>query len=144
MVSIGRAEGEPYVVYRIQAAEGFDLLIDVNQPNQLWLDGNADSDNGIPLGIRIAYNNEGAPNETIANRSAIDAPVGMNSLIVPVRKNTSLAPGPPPDPLSGEKPSRNKATIFLFIYGSLGPIEDVQPGLYSAEININVSYASYL
>lgn len=143
-VSIGRAEGEPYVVYRIQAAEGFDLMIDVNQTNFLWLEGDADTDNSIPLIIRIAYNNEGAPNAVVANMSAIDAPTGMNSLIIPVSKNTSLAPGPPPDPLSGETPSRNKATMFLFIYGDLGPIRDVQPGLYSAEININVSYASYL
>jgi hypothetical protein len=142
-VSIGRADGEPYVVYRIQAAEGFDLMIDVNQTT-MSLEGDADTDNSIELKIRIAYNNDGAPNAVVANMSAIDAPAGMNSLIIPVSKNTSLAPGPPPDPLSGETPSRNKATVFLFIYGSLGPIGDVQPGVYSAEININVSYASYL
>lgn len=142
-VAIGLADSEPYVVYRIQAPEGFDLLIDVDQPTELWLDGNSSSEHSIPLTLRIAYNNLGAVNEFEANKNVVEAPLGMNSLIVPVSRSTGQAPGPPPNPLDGEQPLRNKSTLYLFLYGTLGPIQDVQAGIYSAEININVSYASY-
>ena len=139
VVSIERKEGDPYLVYPIQAAEGFDLLIDVDQPGNLWLDGKVGSDQHIPFALQIAYNNQGAPDIN----GTIEAPPGMTSLIVPVSRSTSLAPGPPPDPLSGENSSRNKATFYLFLYGTLGPIENVQAGIYEADITINVSYANY-
>lgn len=139
VVLIERDEGNPYLVYPIQAAEGFDLLIDVIQPYDLWLDGNVGSDQHIPFELQIAYNNQGVP--TI--NSSIEAPPFMTSLIVPVSRSTSLAPGPPPDPLSGENSKRNQATFYLFLYGKLGPIGNVQAGLYSADIIINVSYANY-
>lgn len=143
MISIGRGEGDPYVVYRIQAAEGFDLLIDIDQPNFLWKDGNPSLDKSIPFDLRVAYNNQKAPDDITANMGAIEAPIGVSSIIIPVSRSTSTAPEAPPAPLSGGISTRPKSTLYLFLHGILGPVANVKPGIYTAEIVINVTYANY-
>lgn len=142
LISIGRGEGEPYVVYEIQAAQGFDIMIDIDY-GPLWLNGDPTTGNSIPLSLALSYNNQGAINPMQARNTALDAPAGTRNLIVPVSPRAAGAPGPPPDPLSGNMSSRPRGTVYLFIYGDLGPIGDVQAGTYTADITINVNYADY-
>jgi hypothetical protein len=143
LIRIGRGEGEPYVVYAIQAAEGFDIMIDIDFDSQLWLDGDPASENSIPMSLAVSYNNQGAVNAMQARNNAVEAPAGTKSLIVPVSPRAAGAPGPPPDPLSGSLSSRPRGTVYLFLYGDLGPIGSVRAGTYTADITINVSYAAY-
>ena len=141
-ISIGRDDGEPYVVYTIQAAEGFDIMIDIDY-GPLWLNGDPATGNSIPLSLALSYNNQGANNPMQARNNAVEAPAGTRNLIVPVSPRAAGAPGPPPDPLSGNMSSRQRGTVYLFIYGDLGPIGPVQAGTYTADITINVNYADY-
>ncbi len=138
-VTIKRGDGGDdalAIVYEIEAAEGFDLQIDISAPPLRILE-NANPENEIPLSLFIAYENKGTGNLV----NAIDAPEGMNSLIIPVISRISGAPGPPPDPFSGTTTSRTTGKVYLFIYGEAGPVGNVQAGLYEADISINVNYA---
>jgi hypothetical protein len=142
-IRIGRVEGDPYVVYEIDAAEGFDIMIDVDYGSEIWLDGELGSDNNIDLALRFSYFNRPATDQFTALNGSIEMPPGVRSVIVPVSPRSGGAPGPPPDPFSGNVSSRSKGKVYLFIYGDLGPIGNVQSGRYSGDISITVSYADY-
>ncbi|WP_155847162.1 hypothetical protein [Algoriphagus marincola] len=138
----GNAADDAYVVvYEIVAAEGFDLLVDVNAPSALRIPGDTVAMNQIPLTLTIAYENKGANNANAAKINAIDAPLGATSLIIPVLPRSSGAPPPPPDPFSGTTSSRPTGKVYLMISGQIGPVGNVRTGTYEGEIQINVNYA---
>lgn len=146
-IIIGKGEEDQAysVVYRIQAAEGFDIQVDVTSSDKLRLVGDSDpnSANNVPFTLRVSYENRGSPNLSIARANSIDLPFGFSSVIIPVKSRNSGPPGPPPDPFSGDFSSRAKGTVYLFIYGEAGPVGEVQAGDYRTDILINVNYASY-
>lgn len=144
-IEISKVLGEPYVAYQIEAAEGFDLLVEINAPAALLLDPDPDNTgSSIPLNLRLAYNNQGPVSADAGLPAAVEMPPGSLSMVVPVNRRLSGAPGPPPRPLIGGEDSRPKTSMYLYIYGDLGPVPNPLPaGNYTAQIVINISYADY-
>jgi hypothetical protein len=138
-VVIGINDGQT-VIYEVEAPEGFDLLVEVDAPNVLTLEGNKEET--IPFQLRIAYNNQSAPDHLSGKGSAIELPLGFNSISFPVNRRMSGAPGPPPTPEHGGY-TRPKAKAYLYLYATLGPIGAVLPGVYEGNIDISVSFSSY-
>ncbi|SDZ49115.1 MULTISPECIES: hypothetical protein [Rhodonellum] len=138
-VVIGITDGQT-VIYEIEAPEGFDLVVEVDAPNVLALEGNAEET--VPFQLRIAYNNQSAADHLSGKGSAIELPLGFNTIVFPVNRRMSGAPGPPPTPEHGGY-TRPKAKAYLYLYATLGPIGAVLPGVYEGNININVSFSSY-
>lgn len=128
------------VVYAIEAPEGFDLTVEVSAPNALSLED--DPSNTIPFQLKLAYNNQQPANEWLGKASAVELPLGFNAITFPVNRRLSGAPLPPPTPESGGY-VRPKATAYLYLFGSLGPIGSIPSGNYSAEVNINVFFSTY-
>ncbi len=138
----GNAGDDMYaVVYEIMAAEGFDLQVDVTAPSALRISGDPVALNQVPLVLTFAYENKGANSVASARNNAIDAPVGLTSLIIPVLPRSIGAPAPPPDPFTGSSTSRPTGKVYLFIYGEAGPVGNVRAGTYEADVIINVNYA---
>jgi len=52
------------------------------------------------------------------------------------------APATPPTPAHGGY-TPPPATVYLFLYGELGPASGVSAGPYSGEIVVNVNYTTY-
>lgn len=130
------------VAYRIEAPEGFDLTVEVDAPTFLSLDGiGSDADTQIPFRVSIAYSNLLAGDEMTAKVGAVQLPLGFHNVTFPVNRRMAGAPGPPPTPISGDY-VRPKATAWFFLYGELGPIGQVNAGLYSGDITINVYFTS--
>jgi hypothetical protein len=138
----GQSEDESYsIVYRIEAAEGFDIQVDVTAPSALRISGDTDPNNQVPFALTLAYENKGAQNVNAARAASVELPAGLTSLIIPVLPRSGGQPGPPPDPFSGDFSSRPKGQVYLFIYGEAGPVGNVRSGMYSGDIVINVNYA---
>jgi hypothetical protein len=128
------------VVYAIEAPEGFDLTVEVSAPNFLSFED--DPSNTIPFQLKMAYNNQQPANEWLGKASAVELPVGFNAITFPINRRLSGVPLPPPTPESGGY-VRPKATAYLYLFGSLGPIGVIPSGKYSAEVNINVFFSTY-
>jgi len=123
-------------IFEISAAEELDIQIYIDAPSALLND-----DDGIPLEIRFAYSNTGIMDSYTARSMAIEIPPGFNHAVVPVLRRVAGAPGPPPTPaFNGSNATVN--TIYLFVYGNLGPVGNIKPGLYEGFINIYVEYAN--
>jgi hypothetical protein len=129
------------VIYRIEAAEGFDLLVDVSVPPVLRINGDTNPANIVPFMLTMTYENKGANNVNEARANSVEVPAGLTSLIIPVLPRSAGTPGPPPDPFSGDFSSRPKRDVYLFLYGEVGPIGNVRSGIYTGDIVINVTYA---
>lgn len=140
-VTVNLADNQA-VGFRIEAPEGFDLTVEVDAPAFLSLNGaGTEPEEIIPFKIGIAYNNMLAGDETTAKNSAVQLPAGFLNITFPVNRRNGGAPGPPPTPVSGDY-VRPKATAWFFIYGELGPIGQVNAGLYTGDITINVYFTS--
>lgn len=130
------------VAFQIQAPEGFDITVEVDAPTVLGLDGTGtDPEETIPFQIGIAYNNLVAGDEMTAKSGAVTLPTGFVNVTFPINRRNSGAPGPPPTPISGDY-VRPKATAWLFLFGTLGPIGNVNAGQYFGNITINVFFTS--
>jgi len=136
-VSITLQDAEAAVL-AIEGTEYYDVTVYIDAPTTLDLD----PDNKIPVGIRFAYSNLNAPNVTAAKNQAIEVPVGFNSATFPILRRVNGPPGPPPTPPSaGYTPPRK--TAYLFIYGTLGPVGNVDAGSYTGTIHISVEYSKF-
>ncbi|MFN3761278.1 MAG: hypothetical protein ACK4SF_18855 [Algoriphagus aquaeductus] len=130
------------VAFRIEAPEGFDLTVEVDAPVFLSLNGTeSDADKTVPFRVALAYNNLQAGDEMSAKAGSVQLPTGFNTITFPVNRRLSGAPGPPPTPVSGNY-TRPKSTAWLFLYGELGPIGQIQVGQYSGDITVNVYFTS--
>jgi hypothetical protein len=131
-------------VIEIEAQAGRDITVEVNAPSYLALSGGKQSDNErINLDIRFAYSNSGNHSETEARLSAIEIPAGFSHATFPVKKRLSSQ-------VTGLSQSRhysgstvNTERIWIFVFGSLGPIGKVRMGEYTAEISVIINYASH-
>lgn len=122
-------------VMAIEGTEYYDITVTVDAPLTLDLD----PDNKIPVAIRFAYSNLNAGNVTAAKNQAQEVPAGFNTATFPILRRTNGPPGPPPTPPnSGYTPPRK--TAYLFVYGTLGPVPQVNAGLYIGTINVTVEY----
>src|SRR5690606_31773572 len=128
------------VIYEIEAPEDFDLTVEVDAPTVLTLEGNAAET--IPFQLRIAYNNMNPVDEQTGKLHVVELPLGFNSITFPVNRRTSGAPGPPPTP-EHEGYTRPRSRAYLYLYGTLGPIGAVAPGVYEGNITLNVSFSDY-
>jgi len=129
---------EEAAVLTIEGTEYLDVTVYVDAPPTLELDAT----NSIPLSIRFAYSNLGPADIATAKIQAVEVPAGFNSATFPIFRRTSGPPGPPPTPpLEGYTPPQK--TAYLFIYGTLGPVGDVNAGLYDGTINVTVEYSTY-
>ncbi|HMG14275.1 MAG TPA: hypothetical protein VK590_02440 [Saprospiraceae bacterium] len=137
IVNIG-LQDEEVAVLSIDANEQLDITVLFDTPTKLELD----QTNSIPCNLRFAYSNLGAPDIATARAQAIEVPYGFNSITIPVHRRTLGAPGPPPTPeYQGYVAPVGK--VYIFIYGTLGPVGNVDVGVYEGLINLTVDYSTY-
>ena len=123
-------------VLTIEGTEYLDVTVYIDGPNTLDLDAS----NKIPIAVRFAYSNLNPADVLTAKTQAIEVPAGFNSATFPIFRRINGPPGPPPTPpSSGYVPPRKKA--YLFIYGILGPVPNVDAGIYEGIINVTVEYS---
>lgn len=115
-----------------------DITVIVTAPTVL-ITGGGGPGNQIPFACQFAYSNLGSSNVAAAKTVAVQVPGGFTAITLPMVRRTSGAPLPPPTPAHGgyTPPS---ATAYLFLYGSLGPVGNVSPGIYSGTVNVSVQY----
>ncbi len=133
-IQVGLMDDE-VVILEIQAQADLDITVHIDIPSFLQLDAS----NMIPVSLNWAYSNMGAADPLTARSQAIALQTGFQSFTFPVIRRTTGAPGPPPTP-SYQGYSAPLATAYLFIYGGLGPIGNIQAGQYEGVINVTVSY----
>lgn len=137
IVNIGLQDQE-VAVFSIEANAELDINLLFEAPSKLELNPT----NSIPCNLRFAYSNLGAQDVETARASAIEVPVGFNTITIPVLRRTINAPGPPPTPeYTGYVAPTGK--VYIFVYGSLGPVGNVNVGLYEGLINVTVDYSTY-
>lgn len=138
-ISVDLNEAQAAVV-AIEARADLDVTVTIDADPKLTLGTNPV---GIPLSVNMAYSNLGASTSAIAKTQAIRVPNGFTSVTFPVVRRSSGAPAPPPTP-DHVGYTAPKATAYLFIYGTLGPVpNNAAAGLYSGDINIRVEYSTY-
>ena len=125
-------------VLTIEGTEYLDVTVYVDAPPTLDLDAT----NHIPVSIRFAYSNLNPADVTTAKTQAVEVPAGFNSATFPILRRISGPPGPPPTP-PHEGYTPPKKTAYLFIYGTLGPVGNVNAGLYDGTINVRVEYTVF-
>jgi hypothetical protein len=134
-VSLQDAEA---AVLTIEGTEYLDVTVYIDAPVTLDLDPS----NKIPFGVRFAYSNLNPADVTTAKLQAIEVPPGFNTMTFPILRRINGPPGPPPTPpSSGYTPPRKMA--YLFIYGTLGPVGNVDAGLYEGTVNVTVEYSKF-
>ncbi len=137
IINIG-LQDEEVAVLSIEANDQLDISILLDTPNKLELD----QTNNIACHLRFAYSNLGAQDIATARSQAVEVPLGFNSITIPVHRRTMGAPGPPPTPeYQGYVAPVGK--VYIFIYGSLGPVGNVNVGTYEGLINITADYSTY-
>ena len=133
------AKNDPQVaIFEIEASSEFDITVELQSPTFLAKDGDP-AKGTIPFALQMSYSNQGLPNDISALGSALDVPLGFTSVTFPVHVGRRGVPLPPNPELSGT--SRPKSTVYLYVYGTLGPIGQVSAGNYTAEVLINVYVA---
>jgi hypothetical protein len=123
------------VVLEILAQADLDITVQIEIPAFLMLNVS----NTIPVSLNLAYSNMGAVDIMTARSQAVLLPAGFLTFTIPVIRRSSGAPGPPPTP-SHQGYTAPTASAYLFIYGNLGPIGNIDAGQYDGLINVTVSY----
>ena len=115
-----------------------DITVTVSSPLDL-ITGAGGAGHQIPFTCQFAYSNLGSPTVAAAKAVAVQVPGGYTAVTFPILRRAGGVPAPPPTPAHGgyTPPS---ATAYLFLYGSLGPVGNVSPGIYSGTVNVSVQY----
>ncbi|HEY9166171.1 MAG TPA: hypothetical protein VIS48_08435 [Candidatus Kryptonia bacterium] len=118
-----------------------DITITIMAPSYLTV-GAGGPGNQVSFNCQFAYSNLGSDTVSAAKAVAVQVPSGFTAITLPMLRRASGTPLPPPTPAHGgyTPPS---ATAYLFLYGSLGPVGNVTPGIYSGTINVSVDYTTY-
>lgn len=125
-------------VMAIEAQANLDVTVTIDAPANLSL-----SSNNIPLKLGLAYSNVGKSGEADAKVASVLVPNGFTSITFPVLRRASGVPAPPPTP-NHVGYTAPRATAYLFIYGTLGPVPTgAAAGMYTGQINIRVEYTKY-
>jgi hypothetical protein len=139
VVSISKIDPQ-VAIFEIEAPTEFDITVDLNYPSVLYKDGNTSSKDIIPFSLNMSYTIQGRgslgqiPNAATAQ----DVPLGFNSVTLPMYGEGMAAPLPP-SPEFGGSVARPKSKVYLFIYGSIGPIGTVSAGNYTADVILTVN-----
>lgn len=130
------------VVLEIEGPIEYDVLLEFDFPAGLSF-GGLDTGVRVPLDFRFAYNNTGEPDDNSRRMSAVEVPGLYRTLQLPMRaRRAGGPPPPPPTPMHGGF-VRPRGSIFVYLYGHLGPVPSgIRTGFYSGTIVLNVSYAT--
>ena len=115
-----------------------DITVTVSAP--MYLTTGASSQ--IPFTCNFAYSNLGSSDAATAKTSAVEVPAGFTAITLPMLRRTAGVPAPPPTPAHGGY-TAPQATAYLFLYGKLGPVGNVNAGTYTGTINVSVNYTTY-
>jgi hypothetical protein len=139
-VTIALSDNEAQNI-KIIADASRDVTVTITSPAYMII-GSGGGGNQIPFTCSFAYSNIGAADASTAKLSAVQIPAGFTTITFPVLKRSAGIPLPPPTPAHGGYTAPN-ATAYLFIYGKLGPIGNVNAGNYTGIINVSVNYTTY-
>jgi hypothetical protein len=115
-----------------------DITVTVSAP--MYLTTGASSQ--IPFTCNFAYSNLGSSDAATAKTSAVEVPAGFTAITLPMLRRTAGVPAPPPTPAHGGYTAPS-ATAYIFLYGKLGPVGNVNAGTYTGTINVSVNYTTY-
>jgi len=139
---------------------GSDSSVTITRENSAWIriDGDATRDitiivpyitylaygsgNQIPFACQFAYSNSGIADPSPAEMNAVEISKGVTVITIPMLQRTIGAPAPPPTPAHGGY-TAPKATVYLFLNGTLGPIGNAATGSYTGMVNVYVNYSTY-
>ncbi|TYP95664.1 hypothetical protein LX73_0979 [Fodinibius salinus] len=135
------------IIY-ITGVEYIDVIVDVTTSGQgnLLLNGNpahiGDSQKSLPFNLQAAYaNNKDTPN--IGQAKFITSITANNSFTkqFPILERQNRPPGPPPTPPTNAfDQSKVEDTAYLYLYGSIPNVGNVDAGSYSSQITITINY----
>jgi hypothetical protein len=135
-----RKEDDNAAIFEIEAPSEFEIVINMDYTPYLAKEGDSSKEQSIPIVFHMAYNNLNAANEIVAKNESIDLIRGITSITIPVN-NKFDANQLPSSWEYGVNSERPKSVVYLFIFGTLGPIGSVSAGDYSSRISINVNVA---
>ncbi|WP_289029492.1 hypothetical protein [uncultured Algoriphagus sp.] len=137
LIHIGKEDNNS-AVFEIEAPSDAEIVINMEYTPFLAKERDFTPDQSIPIVLYMSYNNQNAVNETIAKEESIDIPSGITSITIPVISQYTYALIPTSSEF-GESMEMNKSIVYLFVYGTLGPVGSVSAGEYSAQISIHVN-----
>jgi len=137
--TIAFSDNLPYI--QIVGDATRDITITVTAPTYLTV-GAGGAGKQIPFVCNFAYSNLGSADAATAKLSAVQIPTGFTAITLPMLKRTAGVPAPPPTPSHGTY-SAPTATAYLYFYGTLGRVGNVNAGYYTGLINVSVNYATY-
>lgn len=135
-----RKEDDNTAVFEIEAPSESEIVINMDYTPYLVKEEDFSQKQPIPIAFYMAYNNKNAANEIVAKKESVDLPTGITSITIPV--NSRLIAGQ----LSsngefGANLESHRSIVYLFVYGTLGPIRSVSAGNYYSQISIHVNVA---
>jgi hypothetical protein len=136
--TIAFSDNIPYITINGDATR--DITITITAPMYLTI-GAGGAGKEIPFTCNFAYSNLGIADAATAKLSAVQVPAGFTAITLPMLKRTAGVPTPPPTPAHGGYTAPT-ATAYLFLYGKLGPVGNVNAGNYNGVINIDVNYTT--
>jgi hypothetical protein len=139
-VTIALADNETQYI-KIIADATRDITITVTADQRLFI-GAGGPNNEIPFTCSFAYSNLGSSTDAAAKTVAVPVPGGFTAITLPMLRRTAGVPAPPPTPAHGGY-TAPQATVYLFLYGTLGPVGNVNAGYYTGTINVSVNYTTY-
>jgi hypothetical protein len=137
--TIAFSDNIPYIQIVGDATQ--DITITITAPMYLTI-GAGGAGKQIPFVCNFAYSNLGSADAATAKLNAVQIPAGFTAITLPMLKRTAGVPAPPPTPAHGGY-TAPPATAYLFLYGTLGPVGNVNAGYYTGLINVSVNYATY-
>ena len=134
-ITIGLNDNCAYVEIDGDAARDITIVV----PSSANLTHAADQ---IPFACQFAYCNTGAPDAITGKLSAVEISPGVTFITIPMLQRGSGTPAPPPTPAHGTY-TAPKAAVYLYLYGTVGPVGSVSAGQYTGLINVYVNYTTY-
>ncbi|MDG1277470.1 MAG: hypothetical protein P8O16_09330 [Algoriphagus sp.] len=135
-----RKEDDNTAVFEIEAPSEYEMVITMDYAPYLAKEGDSSIDQSIPMVFYMSYHNQNAANEIVAKKESIDLPAGITTITIPVNGKFAGIPLPSSSVFGGSL-ERHKSVVYLFVYGTLGPIRSVYAGEYNTQISINVNVA---
>lgn len=128
------------VVLEVEAPIEYDLTVEFSWTPGLSYLG-LDTGTLIPFNLGIGYNNTGELSDMDRRATAVEVPSAFKTVTLPVRRRTGGGPPLPPPTPDHEGFVRQRGKVFLYVYGTLGPIpNNIPSGNYLGSIDIYINY----
>jgi len=132
-------------VIKITGVKYIDVIVQVNAATELYLNGNTGNSGvaskTISWTLKAAYaNNKGTPS---VGQAKFISNISNNSFITqfPILERQNRPPGPPPaPPTNAFDQSKVEETAYLYLYGTIPSVGNVDAGSYSSEISVTINY----